>query len=275
MKSKQRVMTPGELRKMQQIQVEMLKELDRVCRKNHIKYAIDGGTLLGAVRNGRFIPWDDDIDVRMLRSEYEKFAQIARQDLNPDVFFQNYKTDKGYPWLYGKLRKNGTSAVRVGQEKLNMHSGVFIDIFPCDGVPDNRICQAIQKRLAFLCRKILYARVAKELTEKLSEKVFWTAVSLIPCGTAHFLSEILSKAFCEKKCSLVGCLGLHGVEESEGFPKELFEDLVEISFEGYNFSAPRNWGEILRRYYGENYMVPPPLQQQKASSPLSSYNLGL
>lgn len=275
MSSAAKEMTPEELRRMQLIQLELLKELDRVCRSHGIKYILDGGTLLGAVRHGMFIPWDDDIDVRMLRSEYEKFAQVAQHDLNSGIFFQSYKTDKGYPWLYSKLRKNGTSAVRVGQEKLNMHSGVFIDIFPCDGIPNNRLCQAIQKQLAFLCRKILYSHVARELSGSWTGKMFWTAVSWIPPKAAYLISECLSKVFDEKKCSLVGCLGLHGAEESVGFPREWFTDLVELSFEGHYFWAPKNWNELLRCYYGDNYMTPPPVEQQKAHNLLSSLDLGI
>ena len=80
------------LRKLQMIELEMLIELDRICRKNDIKYTIIGGTLIGALRNGGFIPWDDDIDVAMLRGEYEKFRKACKKDLDLSRFyFQDLK----------------------------------------------------------------------------------------------------------------------------------------------------------------------------------------
>ena len=94
------------LRKLQLVELEMLIELDRICRKNNIKYTIIGGTLIGALRNKGFIPWDDDIDVAMLRSEYEKFRDACKKDLDKTRFyFQDHRNTKGYRWGYGKLRR--------------------------------------------------------------------------------------------------------------------------------------------------------------------------
>ena len=83
-----------ELKKIHKIQLAMLVELDRICRKYDIKYIISGGTLLGAVRANSFIPWDDDIDVRMERNEYERFCMVCENELDKEnFFFQNHKTD--------------------------------------------------------------------------------------------------------------------------------------------------------------------------------------
>ena len=94
------------LRALQIVEVEMLVELDRICRKNDIKYTIIGGTLIGALRTGGFIPWDDDIDVAMLRDEYERFRIACEKDLDQSRFyFQDHRNTKGYRWGYGKLRR--------------------------------------------------------------------------------------------------------------------------------------------------------------------------
>ena len=90
-------LTDRELRQLQLNLLEMLIEIDRICRRYHIKYSLDGGTLLGAVRHGGFIPWDDDIDVSMRREEYRKFYRACRKDLERSRFFlQEYRTDQHY-----------------------------------------------------------------------------------------------------------------------------------------------------------------------------------
>ena len=94
------------LKKVQKIELELLLEFDRICRKNNIKYSITGGTLLGAVRHGGFIPWDDDADVSMLRVEYEKFVKVCDTELDKSRFyFQDIDRTNGYRWGYAKLRR--------------------------------------------------------------------------------------------------------------------------------------------------------------------------
>lgn len=160
------VLNEEETRKMHNIQFKMMIELDKICRKHNIKYILDGGSLLGAVRHKGFIPWDLDMDVRMLRPDYERFCEIANKELPQGIFFQSYNTDPGYPWLYGKLRNQETKAVRLGQDRLKMESGIWLDIFPSDGVPDNNAEKRIHNVIAKLCRKTLYARTARYITNK-------------------------------------------------------------------------------------------------------------
>lgn len=91
--------------KLQKIELEILKKIDEVCKKHNIKYWIDSGTLLGAVRHKGFIPWDDDIDIAMLREDYEKFLKVAQKDFGNEYFLQTKNTDKKYPLFYAKVRK--------------------------------------------------------------------------------------------------------------------------------------------------------------------------
>ena len=157
-----------ELRKLQLTELELLIEFDRVCRKNHIRYTLTGGTLLGAVRHGGFIPWDDDADVSMLRVEYEKFRKACETDLGDSYYFQDMKNTHGYRWGYGKLRKRNTLFLREHQEHMPYMQGVFIDIFPLDGVPDNYFLRSLKNFQCFCVRKILWSRVGK-----VGEKNFW------------------------------------------------------------------------------------------------------
>lgn len=260
-----------ELRRMQLIQVDLLKEFDRVCRLYHIKYIIASGTLLGAVRCQGFIPWDDDIDIEMLREDYEAFLKAAERELDQRMFFQDHRTDRGYPWLYGKLRMNGTSAVRVGQECLKMHSGVFIDVFPRDPMPNSAAGKRLFEFVAKICRKILYARVMRVSAPTAWGRLGWTIVSAIPKAVPFGVESLLRRSVDPQKALCVRCYGYHGRCEAEGYDKRWFTDLTELSFEGGSYYAPADWHGYLSFVYGPDYMTPPPEPERIASSPLSSF----
>ena len=113
------------LRKAQLIMFNLLKELDKVCKKNNINYWLDSGTLLGAVRHKGFIPWDDDIDICMLEKDYKKFLKIAKKELSENVFLQTEETDKNYIWFpYAKLRDRNSVFIEEGQKQNELfHQG--------------------------------------------------------------------------------------------------------------------------------------------------------
>ena len=111
----------------------LLKEFDRICRKNGIKYTLDGGTMLGAFRHDGFIPWDDDADVAMLRKEYRKFIKCAKKDLNNNLFIiEEVGKPKTYSYNFAKLKLKGTYFCEPETAKVVENHGIWIDIFPMD-----------------------------------------------------------------------------------------------------------------------------------------------
>jgi len=120
------------LRKAQLIMLDMLVEFDALCKKYQLRYWLDSGTLLGAVRHRGFIPWDDDIDLSMPVEDYTRFLEIAAGELSDDIFLQTSQTDPAFKFDYIKLRSNKAGIVEFHEKDkdLDYHQGVFVDIFP-------------------------------------------------------------------------------------------------------------------------------------------------
>ena len=132
------------LRKLQLAELEVLKEVVRICDKYKITYYISGGTYLGAVRHKGFIPWDDDVDIAMPREDYEIFLQLAEQELNSKYKLVTYKKDDNYLYYPSKIE---TDEMKVINHSVNNEKNfnAWIDIFPLDGMPNNFIRNKINK----------------------------------------------------------------------------------------------------------------------------------
>ena len=277
-------LTKKEFRKMQLLELEMLKEFDKICRKHNIKYSIWGGTLLGAVRHKGFIPWDDDIDVVMLREEYDKFRKVANE-LDPDnCYYQDNETDPYYRWGYGKLRKTYTKFVRVGQEHVKCKTGVFIDLFPLDGIPNSIIGQILNDFHCFCIRKMMYSEVGMvSKSENWFVRCIYRILSKIPLKTVFKLFNRIIKKYKNKNKRMVrtysytsiGKLyGKHPLKEKYGMPKKWFENLTEYEFEGNMFFGCKDYDEILKFIY-DDYMTLPPKNKRDPHAPVSEYSFDI
>lgn len=259
--------TQKSLRKIQLVELEMLAELDRICRENNINYIIDAGTLLGAVRHGGFIPWDDDVDVRMLRKDYDKFCSVCKTELNQKYFLQNHKTDPEYRWGYARILKNGTVFERVNHQEIKSRNGIFIDIFPNDILPESKFGYDLCTGLSWLCRKLLYSQVGKKHAKGTWNKVGFTFLNFFPKSWGHYGYDLLIMLFSHTKSRKVRCLGWGSPEETIGFQREWLEDTCDIQFEGITVKAPVKTHEFLVHSFGEDYMTPPPPSERKPKHP--------
>lgn len=279
--SKTKKLTPKEFEKMHGMQLDLLKEFDRVCRKNNIKYTIWGGTLLGAIRHKGFIPWDDDMDVAMLREEYEKFKKVINQ-LDPELcYLQDNDTDPYYRWGYAKLRRTYTRFVRTGQEHLKNKTGVFIDILPLDDIPKSTMGQMINDFHCFCIRKILYSEVGKySNTEKKFARSVYNLLSKIPTNKVfkHF-NKMTSKSRNNTPnlvrtylyTSIGKLYGKHPLKQRYGMPKEWFIELEEYEFDGYKFYGCKDYNTVLTFIYND-YMKLPPKNKREPHAPVSDYS---
>ena len=118
------------------VQLEMLDEVERICKANGLKYFADSGTLIGAIRHEGYIPWDDDIDLVMLREDYDKFVQIAPAWLKEDLVLQTVYTEKNYLRGHAQIRNSKTCGCNEEDKKAGYNCGIFIDIYPFDVMQD-------------------------------------------------------------------------------------------------------------------------------------------
>lgn len=128
---------------LQQVELELLKIYIGICEKWDLEYFLVCGSALGAAKYHGFIPWDDDIDVAMPRTHYEKFLEVASKEIPDWCFLQNYKTDPAFPHIYSKLRNSSTTFIEAGTSDLPINHGIYIDIFPLDGYPENKISKGL------------------------------------------------------------------------------------------------------------------------------------
>ena len=276
-----RYLTPEEFRKMQLIQLDLLVELDRVCRKYDINYVIEAGTMLGAVRHKGYIPWDDDADVVMLREDYEKFKSLSHE-LNPDIaFFQDHTTDPYYRWGYAKIRRTGTEYIRIGQEHMKYKTGICIDVFPLDDVPGCLIGQVFQDFFCYCCRKILWSEAGKHSAHGL-KKIWFKLLSHIPSETVFRWLSVYSQKSRNDSPNLVRALCFtapgkyyyrHPMKERFGMPKKWITERAEYEFEGKMLYGSKDYDTVLKYYY-KDYMKLPPLSEREQHAPVSFIDFG-
>ncbi len=260
-----------ELRQVQLIELDLLKEVDRVCKKNGIRYNIIAGTLLGAVRHKGYIPWDDDADVALLREEYEKFVKACEKDLDKNkYYFQDFDTTEGYRWGYGKLRRKDTLFLREYQENMPYEQGIFIDVFPLDNVPDFYPARAITNFHCFCIRKILWSEVGKNVSKGFT-KIIYKIINGISLKKVikHYKSYV--KRLNRKKTKWVRILLFPTPNKSYGYLKKWYEESENIEFEGEIFPGIKDYKEYLSFKFGNYTELPPP--EKRKVHPVSNLKL--
>lgn len=270
---KQIHLTREQLKRVQQVELEMLKEIERVCNKNGIVYSIIGGTLLGAVRHGGFIPWDDDSDVVMLRSEYDKFVDACKRDLDTERFyFQDMHNTPGYRWGYGKLRRKDTLFMRHGQEHMPYEQGIFVDIFPCDNVPDGKVAGKLHKFQSFILRKLMWSEVGQYTEQKPFVRFIYKLMAKVPVKWNIRWIDRLGKRWSGKKTKLIRTLLFPTPKGREGYPRQWYEHTVPVEFEGVQLHMIEGYKEYLPYKFGMDYMQLPPVEKRKVH-PVSQLKL--
>lgn len=146
--SKMKTYTDKELEQLHAVLYEILAEIHRICTKYDISYFLIGGSAIGLYYDKGVLPWDDDLDIGMTRENYNKFLKVAEKELTEEYFLSYMDTDPHTPFFYAKVKKNGTLFVEERYKSINMHQGIFVDIFPYDRVPNNLFLREVHYKLA-------------------------------------------------------------------------------------------------------------------------------
>ena len=241
------------LQQHQQALYELLCAFDAVCKKHRIPYMLFAGSALGAVRHKNFIPWDDDLDVVMLRPHYEKFMQLAPKELEGSRFYVQQEFGPHWPMFFSKLRINGTACLeRYIPKDPETHQGVYMDIFPCDNLAQGKW----MRKLQFYASKVVIAKALYQrgyLTDSRGKKAFMLLCRLIPRKP---LWNFVTRKKDEASEYVHTFFGGASRFEKNIYPRKWFTETVQLPFGEGEFPVSACYDELLTAMYGD-YMTPP------------------
>lgn len=245
--------------------LEVMKYIDKLCRENGIVYYIMGGTALGAVRHGGFIPWDDDLDIFMTPAEYAKFKVAMEKDGNPKFMIQEWRTTEKY-LEYAKVRMNGTTFIEESfKDRRDLHQGIYVDIMMLHKVPAES--NWIHKKVYYACKFVtLYALTQRNWKPKTSSQAMVVQLlKVLPCKLiANWCYKQIYKY--ENMVDVFKwCYWITPAKFRSGiFDKEYFENPVDVQFEDTKLLGSAHIKEYLTYRYGD-YMKLPSEAAQKAA----------
>lgn len=262
------------LQEMKEIELEILKTFHSFCVENNIKYFLSHGTLLGAIRYKKFIPWDDDVDVLVPREDYNKIISLFQDGERYRLFA--YEKNKDYRFPYAKLCDMTTLKKETGMDN-GIELGLDMDIFPLDSW-DNDIVKA-KKEVKSLSKARLYLGLSK-LSKPDSVnpvKRFIKGMVMGYCklrGSEYYVKKIIegSKKNSQGSSKFLGNKAWCVYGEKDIIPAEVFSETAEIEFEGNYFFAPKNYDAYLTCLYGD-YLPEPPKEKQKTHHSFKAYKL--
>ncbi len=248
-----------ELRRVQLIQLELLEEFDRICRKHNLKYNLNFGTLIGALRHKGFIPWDDDIDVTMYYKDCDRLYEIMKQELNEETYFYRCpETEKNHHLIFHHLEHRGTTFTKPGRDKLQHKIGVFIDIFPMYPAAPNAVLDFFHTRICRFWRTALWSTVGADSEKKKLKR--WYYRQLAKMGNETCRRNFLKWA--EIPDNKDGRLKFWTSEDRSPYNVDLvrkdnFDEAIEVTFEGRKFFAPKHWEGTLEFCFSADWRLYP------------------
>lgn len=249
-----------QMKRIWNVEIDLLMQLLEVCKKNGLRCWVADGTLLGAVRHQGFIPWDNDIDVVMLRQDYDKLLALEPDTFRHPYFLQSAYSDDSYFHAHAQLRNTDTAGIRPSDCYRPFNQGIFIDIFPLDAVPEDvparkETIKRIRKITRFLKTKdtplLLSGRIGL-IFRKL--KCLWVVKRKGWTAVFAEVDDLLRQGADIQTSRYVAELSFSG--DDYLLDKHIFDGTVMLNFENIQVPAPKGYEDYLKTQYGEDYMTP-------------------
>jgi len=245
------------LRRLQMTQLDILKCIHSVCLDHGIHYSLYAGTLLGAVRHHGFIPWDDDLDICMERREYDRFLQAWDQTRPKGFLLQNKENSPAFDQSFTKIRKEHTTFLQPKDLPNEYHTGIFIDIFPIDRMPESKPALLL---FAWDClRYQLYSREfvppKGNIIQKMVSSVLLAAV---PPEKRAARRKALLKRIIKYNSGKGNAVAIETMNTiCVPLPENLLDEYVRLPFEDGEYMCFKNWDGYLKAKYGDYMTLPP------------------
>ena len=258
------------LYRIQETELEILKYVDDFCRKHNIKYSLSGGTLLGAVRHKGFIPWDDDVDIMMMREDYDRFIQLwLENEQNDDYILQTKELYHDYYQSFGKVRKNHTTFLQYEMEIGRYQTGIFIDIMPADRFPDNKLLQ-----IKYYINVLFFQLFTREFAPPDNGILVNIVSTMILKSVPHSrrlkyrkkILKRLTKYNCNTSLQIISTETLSSMKRH--YSSDLMDSVMDIEFEDAKFLCSSKWKEILEVGYGDYLQLPPENEREWRHHPI-------
>lgn len=263
------------LRKLQLVELGILKDIDQVCRAHGITYFLDSGTALGAVRHGGFIPWDDDIDIGMPRNDYERFLKVAPDALGEKYEVSDPRDNPHQAALFAKVMLKGTRFATEETMEAGFDQGVFVDVFPYDVLSADPAVEKKQRRACFFWQSVSYLRASSRIIVPHGGPL--GKVERVACAVAHEVARLFSRQrICDsfERAALLGrgdqagdSLLAMSCARTESFPRDVMLPPSFAKFEGSEFPVPARVEAYLERLYGEAWNQLPPEDRRRNHAP--------
>jgi len=267
----------GKIKRIQALEIKVLKEIDDICRRNDIQYFLAGGTLLGAVRAGKAIPWDDDLDIGMLREDFEKFRKVCPKELGAEFSYSSTFNSSGSHYTIDKVRLDGTYFSTNFSNKNEFKDGIFIDILVYDKTSNCKVFQKLHSLVLTILTVLMELKWFNQARKKYHytfTRVFLPLLRVIPWGVFNGLFNFFATFYRHKKNAewLIDSVGKKVY--ADPLPNKGLDEVVYVEFEGITAPIPADPVPYLTYAYGESYMQLPPFSKRRCPHNFARIDLG-
>lgn len=265
---------------LHQVLLAAMKDIDRICREHGLKYYLHAGTLLGAFNHKGFIPWDDDVDISLVRRDYEELCSILQKEYGDKYFLQNFKTDPSYKNNRSVLRVLGTKVIHYHEDDTNDRCEIGVDLVPLDSAPDSKLARKFQQAVIW----VFDAAVQIKQGEIIPHHPLMKCIALLSKMSRQRLGLIIDKLamlFNRKETEYIGLLTYTGKNpytgrsgyENDMMPRQWYLNPTLVDFEDTQFMTISEPVADLVHRYGPDWAKPYPEEKRITKHDVKSYEI--